>query len=150
MFGNLLAATIRDLYTAATIYCGHVGEDVASYPRGTRAGGRGAWYKMQIEAANNFEVSRPISILCGALDHQIEHHLFPRFPTNRLREIAPEVRRACVEHGVEYRTGSWGATLAGVVKHLARLSFPTVRDRARRAKHQVSRRTQADDLLAAA
>src|SRR5205085_6404614 len=29
--GNWLAATRRDLYSAATIYCGHVGEDVASH-----------------------------------------------------------------------------------------------------------------------
>jgi fatty acid desaturase len=127
--GNWLAETIRDLYSAATIYCGHVGDAVAEYPEGTRAGGRGAWYRMQVEAANNFEVSRPVSILCGALDHQIEHHLFPKLPTNRLREIAPEVRTACREHGVTYRTASWGKTLAGVVRRLARLSVPVATDR---------------------
>jgi fatty acid desaturase len=124
MLGNWMAATIRDLYTAATIYCGHVGDDVADYPQGTKAHGRGEWYKMQIEAANNFEVSRPISILCGALDRQIEHHLFPKFPTNRLREIAPEIREVCADHGVEYRTASWGKTLGRVLRRIAKLSLP--------------------------
>jgi len=124
LLGNWLTEVMRDLYSAATIFCGHVGEDVADYPEGTRAGGRGQWYKMQVEAANNFEVSLPISMLCGALDHQIEHHLFPRFPTNRLRQAAPEVKQACAEFGVQYNTDTWPRTLGKVARRLWRLSFP--------------------------
>jgi fatty acid desaturase len=124
MLGNWLSELMRDLYSAATIFCGHVGEDVADYAEGTRAGSRGRWYQMQVEAANNFEVSLPVSILCGALDRQIEHHLFPRFPTNRLREVAPEVRAACVDAGIEYRTDTWPRTLAKVGRRLWKLSFP--------------------------
>lgn len=124
LFANWLTEVMRDVYSAATIFCGHVGEDVAAYPRGTRAGSRGAWYAMQVEAANNFEVPLPVSILCGALDRQIEHHLFPKMPPNRLREIAPEVRQACIDHGVEYRTGSWPRMLGKVMSRLWQLSFP--------------------------
>jgi linoleoyl-CoA desaturase len=124
LLGNWLAETMRDVYSAATIYCGHVGEETAAYPEGTRAHGRGQWYIMQIEATNNFEVSRPISILCGALDKQIEHHLFPKLPPNRLRQIAPEVKALCEKHGVRYRSASWGKTLRGALKQIARLSRP--------------------------
>lgn len=124
MLGNWLASTLRDLYSAATIYCGHVGGEVKSYPEGTRAGGRGEFYAMQIAATNNFEVSLPVSILCGALDKQIEHHLFPRLPPNRLREIAPEVRAACERHGIEYRQKSWGKTLREALRHVGHLSNP--------------------------
>ena len=124
LFGNWLAETIRDVYSAATIYCGHVGPEVAAYPEGTRAHGRGAWYAMQVEATNNFEVSRPISILCGALDHQIEHHLFPKLPPERLRQIAPEVRAVCEKHGVRYKTASWGRTLKKALGHIVALSRP--------------------------
>lgn len=123
LLGNWLAETMRDVYSAATIYCGHVGGDVAAYPEGTRAHGRGEWYAMQIEATNNFEVSRPISILCGGLDLQIEHHLFPKLPPDRLREIAPEVRAACEAHGVRYRTDTWGRTLVKALEHVRALSF---------------------------
>jgi NADPH-dependent stearoyl-CoA 9-desaturase len=124
LLGNLLTEVLRDIYTAATVLCGHVGPDVADYPEGTRAGSRGAWYRMQVEAANNFEVPRLVSILCGALDLQIEHHLFPRFPTNRLRQVAAEVRQACADCGVAYHSEPWGRTLAKVGRQLWRLSFP--------------------------
>jgi linoleoyl-CoA desaturase len=122
LLGNWLAEVMRDVYSAATIYCGHVGEDVKSYAAGTKAHGRGQWYAMQVEATNNFEVSRPISILCGGLDRQIEHHLFPTFPPERLREIAPEVRAICERHGIEYKTDTWGRTLKKALAHVARLA----------------------------
>lgn len=121
LLGNWLAETMRDVYSAATIFCGHVGEDTAHYPVGSRAHGRGAWYAMQIEATNNFEVSRPLSLLCGGLDRQIEHHLFPTLAPERLREIAPEVRALCERHGVTYRTGSWPNTLKRALQHIAKL-----------------------------
>jgi len=123
--GNWLSERMRDVYSAATIYCGHVGDEVASYPEGTRAGSRGRWYAMQVEASNNFEVAWPFNVLCGGLEHQIEHHLFPKLPPERLRQVAPEVAAACAEHGVTYRSASWGRTLAKSIRHLAALSGPT-------------------------
>jgi len=134
LLGNWLTELMRDAYSAATIYCGHVGEDVADYPAGTRAGSRARWYVMQVEATNDFEVPLPMSILCGALDRQIEHHLFPRFPTNRLREVAPEVRAACEAHGVRYHTDSWPGTLRKVVRRLRQLSRPTAREAVQRIR----------------
>ena len=79
---------------------------------------------MQVEAANDFEVPLPVSIMCGTLDRQIEHHLFPRWPTNRLRQAAPEIRAICERHGVRYRTASWGTTLRRVFGRLRSLSRP--------------------------
>ncbi|MCA9771473.1 MAG: fatty acid desaturase [Myxococcales bacterium] len=133
LLGNWMTETMRDLYSAATIYCGHVGDDVADFDEGAKARSRGEWYAMQVEAANNFEVSHPLSVLCGALDLQIEHHLFPKWPTNRLREAAPEIRRICEEHGVAYKTDTWGRTLAKVIRRVARLSLPTARERRERS-----------------
>ncbi|MFO0744589.1 MAG: acyl-CoA desaturase [Myxococcota bacterium] len=122
LLGNWLAETLRDVYTAATILCGHVGADVASWPEGAKATSRGAWYAMQIEASNDFEVPRPLSILCGGLDRQIEHHLFPTLPPERLRQIAPEVRAIAERHGFRYRTGSWPRVLRQALGHIARLA----------------------------
>jgi linoleoyl-CoA desaturase len=121
LFANVLSEVMRDLYSAATIWCGHVGEETTAYPKGTRAGGRANWYRMQAESANNFEVPLPVSMLCGALDLQIEHHLFPKLPTNRLREIAPEVREICERHGIRYQTASWPKTLKTALGQVWRL-----------------------------
>lgn len=122
LLGNWMAETLRDIYCAATIYCGHTGEEVADFPEGTRAKGKGEWYAMQVAATNNFEVCLPISILCGGLDRQIEHHLFPKLPPDRLRKIAPEVRAVCDAHGVAYRTDSWWGTLKKALVHMRDLS----------------------------
>ncbi len=121
---------MRDVYSAVTIFCGHVGEETASYPEGTTPKSRGHWYAMQVEASNDFEVSFPVSVLCGALDRQIEHHLFPRFPTQRLRQVAPEVKRICEEHGVAYRSASWPRTLKSALRKIRRLGRPLPSERA--------------------
>jgi linoleoyl-CoA desaturase len=120
--GNMLTEVLRDVYAAATIFCGHIGEETATYETDESARGRGQWYAMQVESANNFKVPKPISIMCGALDLQIEHHLFPEFPPNRLREIQPEIQEICERHGVEYRMDTWPKTLWGAFKKIARLS----------------------------
>lgn len=125
MLGNYLASLFRDLYSAATIFCGHVGPDIASYQVGTRPRHRGEWYAMQVESTNDFDVALPVSILCGGLDRQIEHHLFPRLPPHRLREITPEVREICARHGVRYHTASWGKVLYDAFRHIHALSNPT-------------------------
>ena len=122
LLGNWLAETLRDVYSAATIFCGHVGESTKSYPEGTRTKSRGEWYAMQVEASNDFVVPWAVSVLCGGLDLQIEHHLFPKLPPERLREIAPEVRRLCAEHGVEHRSASWPKTLGEALRWIWVLS----------------------------
>lgn len=118
--GNLLSEVVRDVYAGATIYCGHVG--ATDYPEGSHASGRAEWYAMQVEGSRDFEVSFPFDVLCGGLERQIEHHLFPRLPPNRLRQIAPRVRAICEEHGVHYRTDTWPRTLRDVFSTLRKLA----------------------------
>jgi NADPH-dependent stearoyl-CoA 9-desaturase len=122
--GNLSAEMLRNIYSAATIYAGHFGDDLKYYDKDFKAHGRGEWYKAQVEAAHNYDVPRPISILCGALDTQIEHHLFPHLPPNRLREIRPKVQKICKHYGVNYHRDHWGKTLQATLKQLAKLSLP--------------------------
>jgi len=126
VLGNALSEIMRDLYSAASIFCGHIGPGLDGYAPGARAHDRDSWYAMQLEQTQNFDVPYVLSILCGGLDRQIEHHLFPQLPPERLREIAPEVRRICEAHGVAYRSGSWPAVLGRTFSTLWRLSFPEV------------------------
>lgn len=123
LLGNWLSEKLRDVYSAATIFCGHVGPEVASYPAGTQSHSKGEWYARQIEASQNFKVPRPLSVLCGGLDFQIEHHLFPKLPPARLREIAPEVRAIVEKHGLKYQTDTWPRVLfraLGWINYLSR------------------------------
>lgn len=122
--GNILSEVVRDVYTASTIYCGHVGPEVESFPAGTRPTSKGERYEMQIAASNDFRVPWVVSVLCGGLDRQVEHHLFPSLPTNRLRDIASDVRRVAEEHGVPYRDRTWGETLRAAFNHVRHLSHP--------------------------
>jgi linoleoyl-CoA desaturase len=119
-----LSELMRDGYTAATILCNHIGEQNRYFPEGDRAGTKGAWYARQVEATSNFEVSRPLAILCGGLEHQIEHHLFPKVPPERIREAAPQVKAACEAHGVRYNTGRWRPALRKVLSQVRALSRP--------------------------
>jgi linoleoyl-CoA desaturase len=120
LLANMLSEMARDVYAGAIIYCGHVG--AGDFPEGTEPESRAHWYAMQVEAARDVDVPEPISILCGALDRQIEHHLFPRLPPNRLRQISPRVRAICEAHGVRYRSDSWPRTLRSVLGELRKLA----------------------------
>lgn len=119
LVANLLSEVGRDLIAGAIIYCGHVG--ARDFPQGYEPPTRADWYVMQVEAARDVQLPEWLSIMCGALDLQIEHHLFPRLPPNRLRQIAPRVRELCAKHGVTHRTDTWPNTLRSVLSELRRL-----------------------------
>jgi linoleoyl-CoA desaturase len=123
LLANVVSDVARDLLAAAIIYCGHVG--ASDYPKDTKPQSRAQWYAMQAEAARDVELPVWLSILCGALDLQIEHHLFPRMPPNRLRQIKPRVREICAAHGVQYRSDGWSNTLRSVIGELTRLRSAT-------------------------
>ncbi|MFT6821370.1 MAG: fatty acid desaturase, partial [Myxococcota bacterium] len=140
--GNFIAGTLRDVYTAASIYPGHVGEDVDTYEPGTRAGGKGAWYAMQAQSTQNYEVPWALSVLCGGLDRQIEHHLFPRLTPRRLRQIAPEVKAICKAHKVKYNTGSWGSILRKALGRVSQLAQPDTKSLTPDTHEQASEQLQ--------
>ena len=67
----------------------------------------------QLQTSSNFGVkSRLLTWLCGGLNYQIEHHLFPNMCHLHYRKIAPIVKRTAKEFGLPYRADvSFGQAL---------------------------------------
>jgi len=61
----------------------------------------------QLRTTSNFGTkSRVLTWLCGGLNHQIEHHLFPHVSHVHLRDLAPIVKRTAEEFGIPYRAST--------------------------------------------
>ncbi len=103
--GTLTAMLMRNVFTGLSFYTGHMVEGVKHYDQGPS--NRAEWYIQQIEGTANVKAGRLVSLMMGHLNYQIEHHLFPKLPPNRLEEIAPRVEALCKAYGVKYNTGSF-------------------------------------------
>jgi linoleoyl-CoA desaturase len=56
----------------------------------------------------NFRTGRFGALLCGGVEYQIEHHLFPSISPCHYRELSKIVESFCRQHGYPYRTLGWG------------------------------------------
>ena len=56
------------------------------------------------------------TILTGALNHQVAHHLFPGMIQSHYRKITPIIQETCNEFGIPYHTEK--SFLAAFISHL--------------------------------
>jgi linoleoyl-CoA desaturase len=122
---NLTANVVRNAWAHSVIFCGHFTEETFTFSEDEIAGEtRGEWYVRQLLGAANFEGSVLMHILGGHTGLQIEHHLFPDMPSNRLRQVAPRVKEICERYGLPYNNGPFGRQLASVHKTILRYALP--------------------------
>ena len=122
---NALANLIRNLWANSVIICGHFPDGVQTFPiESIENETRGHWYVRQMLGSANITGSKLLHIMTGNLSHQIEHHLFPDLPSNRLAQIAPRVQEILERHGLEYNTGPMRKQLGSVWAKIFRLSLP--------------------------
>jgi fatty acid desaturase len=70
-------------------------------------------------------VAHPITdFWYGGLNYQIEHHLFPRLPRNKLREAQPIIRGFCREHSIAYHETGVLQSYKEILQHLHRVGAP--------------------------
>jgi fatty acid desaturase len=70
-------------------------------------------------------VAHPITdFWYGGLNYQIEHHLFPRMPRNKLREAQPIIRDFCRDQGIAYHETSVLESYDEILRHLHRVGAP--------------------------
>jgi len=76
--------------------------------------------RTQVLTARNVRGSRFVDFWYGGLNYQIEHHLFPTLPRNRLSDAQPLVERFCAERGIDYHETSLAGSYAEIFRHLRR------------------------------
>ena len=106
---NAVANIIRNVWANAVIFCGHFPDGAEKFTKTDMVGEtKGEWYLRQMLGSANFENGPALRFMSGNLCHQIEHHLYPDLPSNRLaRDLdpgAPGVRqvRPAVHHGIVF------------------------------------------------
>jgi fatty acid desaturase len=72
----------------------------------------------QVLTARNVRGGRVTDWMFGGLNHQVEHHLFPRMPRPSLRAARALVAPFCVEHGLPYTETGIRSSYAQILRHL--------------------------------
>jgi fatty acid desaturase len=72
----------------------------------------------QVLTSRNIKRIPGIDYCTGGLSCQIEHHLFPTMPTNKLRKVQEIVRSYCRSHGVPYHETSLVQSYVEVYRNL--------------------------------
>jgi len=125
LLGNLMAGVFRSVWGFFIIACGHFTADAHMFDEADLVGETKAqWYLRQVLSAANFRGGTWLHVISGNASHQIEHHIYPDLPSNRLAQIALRVEEVCKRHGVPYNTGSLGWQVWTVVLRIVRHSFP--------------------------
>ncbi len=85
--------------------------------------------RQQVLTSRNVLPNPVVDYMYGGLNYQIEHHLFPNMPRNRLKSARPVIRAFCADHGVSYHeTGFWRSNRE-ILSHLHAVSTPLRQNR---------------------
>ncbi len=78
----------------------------------------------QVLTSRNVTAGAVTDFWYGGLNYQIEHHLFPRLPRNKLREAQAIVRDFCRRHGIDYHETSVLQSYREILQHLHEVGAP--------------------------
>lgn len=78
--------------------------------------------RTQVLTARNVRGNWFIDYWYGGLNYQIEHHLFPTMPRNRLKHAKPIVEKFCAERGISYHETTVVGSYREIFQHLRRAS----------------------------
>ena len=80
--------------------------------------------RRQVLTARNVKSSPLNDLLYGGLNYQIEHHLFPSMPRNRLKEAQKIVMPFCEEHSISYHETGVIQSQREILQYLHQVSAP--------------------------
>ena len=78
--------------------------------------------RTQVLTARNVRGNWLVDYWYGGLNYQIEHHLFPTMPRNRLKDAKPLVEKFCADRGISYHETSVAGSYREIFQHLKRAS----------------------------
>src|SRR5699024_8273043 len=121
----LIANLTRNLWAYAVIFCGHFPDDAETFTKRTlEEESKAEWYLRQMLGSANFRGGKLLTILSGNLNYQIEHHLYPDMPSNRLAQIGKEVEKIAAESVQPNHSYSSARQLLGVQRTILQRTPP--------------------------
>jgi fatty acid desaturase len=122
---NAAANVLRNFWAYAVIFCGHFPDGAEKFTADVLENEtQGEWYLRQMLGAANFNAGPLMAFSSGNLCYQIEHHLFPDLPSNRLAQIAVRVRELCDKYDLPYTTSSFARQYLLVLRTIHKLALP--------------------------
>jgi fatty acid desaturase len=122
---TVMANGLRNAWAYIVIVCGHFADGAEKFdPSVLEDETKPEWYLRQMLGSANFRAGRLLAFMSGNLCYQIEHHLFPDLPSNRLPEIAVRVEALCVKYDLPYTTGSFLRQYLLTVRTICKLALP--------------------------
>jgi len=122
---NVMANVIRNVWSNAVIFCGHFPDGADKFTKRDLEGEtKGQWYLRQMLGSSNIDAGPVMAFMTGNLSYQIEHHLYPDLPSNRLAEIAVRVGQVCDKYDLPYTTDSLLMQYGKAWRTIAKLSLP--------------------------
>ena len=77
---------------------------------------------MQVITARNVRAHPITDFMYGGLNYQIEHHLFPNIPRNKLRKAQEVIKSFCREHSIAYHETSVLQSYREILGHFHEIS----------------------------
>jgi fatty acid desaturase len=87
--------------------------------------------RQQVLTARNIKSNFLVDFMYGGLNYQIEHHLFPNMPRNKLGKVQKIVRPFCLDRSVPYHQTGVIRSQQEILSTLHRTSAPLRRSQAR-------------------
>jgi fatty acid desaturase len=109
------------------IFCGHFPDGAEKFTADVlEHESHAEWYLRQMLGAANFKAGPLLAFASGNLCYQIEHHLFPDLPSNRLAEIAVRVQALCDKYDLPYTSGPLVRQYFLTLRTIHKLALPDV------------------------
>ncbi|GAC58441.1 putative acyl-CoA desaturase [Gordonia hirsuta DSM 44140 = NBRC 16056] len=122
---NATANLTRNVWAYAVIFCGHFPDGAEKFTVETLEDEtQGQWYLRQMLGTANFEAGPALAFMSGNLCYQIEHHLYPDLPSNRLAEVSESVRELCDKYDLPYNTGGFTMQYLRTLRTINKLALP--------------------------